>query len=294
VKREDFVIDAIPPGYEVWDIDLAPDGQIAFVLASPSDQSAQALLIFDNEAVPVPEEAIFRRDRPPHVVPPAVRCAGSDRVVLVRGSNGRDDMNALIVGRAGNIMQSFHVGGAAEVLAGERWIVTTYSDQEVFGDDPICKQGLAFFDSATGFQSTYGDLLGKAKVQIWDCYCACWAGDDELMFFPYAEPNFPLVRLNLRDMTRQVWSTPEELHGSNALTSAGNIVYFYSPYDIPSRPTGRGNKVFRLEIGANRFEPVGQYDEAPGEYRKHPSIRGLPGGRFIAPKPDGYTILSFD
>ncbi len=44
--------------------------------------------------------------------------------------------------------------------------------------------------------------------------------------------------------------------------------------------------------GAETWQVIGEWPSPVTE--AHLSLRGLPGGRFIAPKPDGYTILAFD
>lgn len=45
----------------------------------------------------------------------------------------------------------------------------------------------------------------------------------------------------------------------------------------------------KWRLGGTDWNIVGEFvsDEPP-------NLRGLPGGRFIAVQPDGYTILSFD
>jgi hypothetical protein len=287
MKREQFVIPGIPPGYEVWDVDLTPEGLPVCIITSPNDPTAEPRIITDAGLASIPQESFVKRVAAPFVFAPRVRCAG-DRLVLVKPRADRDEMNAWIVNWAGDIGQSFHAGdGISEVLANDASIVVAYYDEGVFGDDPVSEEGLAFFDSKGTFQSGYASMRTKGYVEIYDCYCACWSGDGALVFYPYGEPNFPLVRLSLRDMSQQSWSTPEDLHGSNALTSVGDDVYFYSPYDIRSARTGRGDKIFRWKIGADTSELV-------GEYQLGGHLRGLPGGRFIAAELDGYTILSFD
>ncbi|HSP55784.1 MAG TPA: hypothetical protein VLS25_09370, partial [Dehalococcoidia bacterium] len=95
MKREDFIIGRIPPGYQVWDLDLALRGEATCVLVNPEDDSAQPRLMFGDEVVPLPPEAIIRREREPFITGPSVRWTGSNVVVLVGYSAIKDDTNAI-------------------------------------------------------------------------------------------------------------------------------------------------------------------------------------------------------
>ena len=118
MKREDSIIKGIPEAYEVWDLDLTQDGQPACVLSNPANDGAEPRLMLGGDVLPLPPESPFRLGAPPFVVPPIVRWAGRDRVVLIKSRAHSDESNGWIVNRVGEVNHSFHAGDdVEEVLA---------------------------------------------------------------------------------------------------------------------------------------------------------------------------------
>jgi hypothetical protein len=314
MRREDFIIEGIPSGYQVREVDLTPSGRPVCVLTHKTDFQAEALLHFTDSIRPIPEDAVFRVTSTAYVSPPLVRCMGDDRALLHGSAERADDINARILDHSGRVEHSFNIGGPSEVLANEHWIVTHYNDQAMTSDDyPVDREGLAVFDAGGtllwGFQSQFA---GNPRLDVF-FHAAGWVGPDEVGVYRDIERKLStlegFMRLNIRDRSHEVWQVPREAHFSTALTVLNDRVIFHgfsggsSILGMPPSPSrivrwlmvraGRANSlpkegdVVDWKVGSDTCRVVGRY---PGRG----TLRGLPGGRFIAANPDGYTILSVD
>jgi len=313
MRREDFIIEGIPSGYEIREVDLTPSGRPICVLTHKTDFQAEALLRFTDSIRPIPEDAVFRVTSTASVSPPLVRCMGEDRVLLNGSARRHAEANAYVLNRAGDVEHSFNIGGPDEVLANEHWIVTHYNDQAMTSDDqPVDREGLAVFDAVGkllwGFQSHFA---GRLTLDVF-FHSAAWVGLNQVGVYRDIDRGVntleAFIQLDVSDKAVQFWKLPEDVHFAPALTVLGDRVMFYaaegkksessSPFMsgirrwlkvTPRRtsPTPVEGDIVEWEIGSNRSRVVGNY---PGRS----ALRGLMGGRFIASKTDGYTILSFD
>jgi hypothetical protein len=290
VKREDFLVDGIPEAYRVYDVDLSPSGRPLVVVGHQTQEDAPTYLRIGQTSIPLHEGSVSTY-APTGTLQfwDFARWVGDDAVLVACARmESEEEINGRLWDREGNPLADFSLGdGINEVLANDRWIISTYFDEGVYSDIGPGHEGVAFFDSKGEFRFGYRTALGADAVHVDDCYAACWADSNGIIFLPYVD--FPLVRLRIDTRAQETWPTPKEVHGSGAITSAGDSIFFYSPYDSPSYPTGRGSRIFSWDVGSSQASLAGEHRREKG-YR----LRGLPGGRFISAKPDGYTILSFE
>lgn len=221
------------------------------------------------------QEIIFngwKVDLPVKVRFPVIRYMNSRCVLIVGSRTARDSKNAWIIENDGVVRSNFYAGDAvADVIVAKDFIVVTYFD-ESYGGTGIESGRVAIFDREGEYLYGYRDSFGT--VDVFDCYAASLVGDNKIIFFPYTE--FPLVMLDLNTCTEQVWETPAEVAGADAISKSGDRVYFYSPY-------GDETGIYQWQIGAKTAKRIVEH---PG------CIRGLRGGRFLALRDSGYTIIT--
>jgi hypothetical protein len=250
----------------VLDLDLTPEGGwVALIGSRDGNPVPDQRLIIDGREHPVPCLCRF----------PLLRALGESGAVLVE-ARSRAGPNAWVVDREGVLRASFRAGdGIHEVLATDTTVVITYFDEGVFAcDGGPNRHGLSVFSAMGELAFGYNQRFQGQGHEIADCYCACWEGPESLVFFPYTD--FPLIRLDLARVTQEAVPTPERVHGASALTTAGDQVFFYNPYDDR-------DAILRWTRGAPEVELAESY---PGR------LRGLAGGRFLGVGTAGYTIVS--
>jgi hypothetical protein len=241
------------------DLDLTPSGKWIAVTEPGNAQS----LVFPNQTIPLSEEIRF----------PKVRAIDDDTVVIVNSRAWKGN-NGLIVSSSGET-HSFYAGDAIQdVLACDEFIVITYFDESALTSSGIEGNGVAVFDTGGDFLFGYRDLFGDEAVAIADCYAACWAADNQILFFPYTD--FPLVSVDLKNRTQVIWDTPDAVVGSRAISATDDRVFFHRPY----RDEG---SIFEWKIGNESAQNIGVCS-------KH--LRGLNGGKFLAVEPNAYLIVS--
>jgi hypothetical protein len=99
-----------------------------------------------------------------------------DGAALVVNPYERGDHSAWIVSSQGDVRARFLAGTAIQqILASDRHLVITYSDESACCSSGIEGNGVAIFDTDGHYQFGYGELFGSEAVDIWDCCCACWA-----------------------------------------------------------------------------------------------------------------------
>lgn len=120
------------------------------------------------------------------------------------------------------------------------------------------------------YNEKHGDQI------ISDCYCICKHGTNRVLFLPYTD--FPLIELNLDNGEEKKYEIPEQVKGSNGLTSTRDSIIFHSPY-----MDKRG--LYKWRKGEKEIEKIGEYSEG---------LRGLKNGRFIMNGEKGFTILDLN
>ena len=289
MRRKDFVIGDIPAGYRVYDVDLTPAKGPVTVLGHSSDQELPVVARWGATEINLPDNSLWWHNKLEKLLLSAVvRAAGDERLVVVLPRVRSDrEINGWVWDSSANVEVAFHAGdGINDVLASQQYIVPIYFDEGIFGDDPLSREGLVVFDAAANMRMGYYSHFSDEAVHVADCYCASWVDKDRLAVLMYND-GFPIVVIDMQKLTQEVWKTPDIVHGSDAISFNGDRVFFYSPYDTPGQETGLHDSVLAWQLGAPDASVVGKIESSN-------RVHGLPGGRFLAVNPDGYTILSFD
>ena len=258
LKEAKYQLDNLPG--DLYDLDIAPSGQWIGV----TEVGARQSLSFGGKTVALPEAINF-----PHVA------AIDAETALVVNSRAWQEKNAWVITASGEVKANFFAGDAIQdVLASESFLVITYFDESALTSPGIEGNGVAVFDSNGNFRFGYRELFGEKAVDVADCYCACWAEESRVFFFPYTD--FPLVSFDLEKKTQEIWETPGEVVGSNGLTAIGHTVYFHRPYKDE-------HGIYEWHIG----------DEAANRIGNHAGrLRGMRQGRFLGVEKAGYRIIS--
>lgn len=201
-------------------------------------------------------------------------------IVVIDVRSYPDEDNAWIMSDTGDVLHNFHIGdGVGPVLVSDRHIVVGYFDegiyQGVFGERDIGREGLIVFSHRGGIELGY---LSRFSDRIDDCYALCWRDVGKtLLLCPYS--HFEAVRIDLDDQTREASPTPDAVHGAGAISSVGDVWLFAGPYK-------HREDVFALDLKSGEVKRIAEYQGN--------RMRGLPGGRFLCVRDEGYAIVSFD
>jgi hypothetical protein len=244
------------------DVDVLPSDQWAGLFQADSQMFVRTL----NDCVPFD----------PYVGFPIVRCLASRAVVIVdsRAHPGRN--NGWILSLADKTRIEFFAGdGIQDVLASQDAIVVTYFDEGVYSGIPPGDEGVAIFSTSGRLRAGYRSSLAANAVDVDDCYAACWQDKTHIAFFPYV--GFPLVSWDVETLEQEVQPTPQELHGSGAITVSDERALFFGPY---------------FDRDAILAWSPGKKPSLAGQ---HPGpLRGLSGGRFLSRGTHGFTIVECD
>jgi hypothetical protein len=201
----------------------------------------------------------------------------NDRSFLVADSRTNDEEsdNCFIYDLKGNAHKHFYAGdGIQDIEVLRDKIIITYFDEGVYGTDGPNNEGLVVFDFYGNILSKYNEKHGDQIIS--DCYCICKHGANRILFLPYTE--FQLIELNLDTGDEKKYEIPENVKGSNGLTSTADSIIFHSPYDDK-----RG--IYKWKIGDKTADKIGEYSEG---------LRGLKNGRFVTNGQKGFTILDLN
>jgi len=252
MRQEEQRVDA---GSRIMDLDVAEAGY--FIAITEGDE-----LITANG------RALLSQ----HLRYPIVRWLGKDEVLLVETRTEAKTPNAFVVDLEGKVLRSFCIGdGVEDVCVLNEKLVVGYFDEGVFGSEGPNNSGLAVFDKQGRLEFAFPE---DQQRYIYDCYCLCPGAGSKVLFHPY--DTFDLVELDVETL---IWShlpTPEELHGSNAISLVGPQVLFHSPY-------ASKNCLFLWEPSTGRISSAGEHSNR---------LRGLSRGRFLSIGDRGFTIVS--
>jgi len=245
---------------EVFDLDIAPSGN--WIATTEVGKSQH--LSFGGKQIALSQNIRF----------PMVRALGEDLALIVDSRAGKKP-NGWIIDSSGEVIRNFYAGDAIEdVLVSDRYIVISYFDESACSSSGIEGNGVAVFDEQGNYLFGYREIFGDQAVNVYDCYCTCWTQENWVLFFPYME--FPLVSFDLENKSQQIYSVPDELRGSNAISCKDNTVFFHSPYDDE-------NGIYRWTLNEGNATRIGGYSGR---------LRGLTSGRFLAIEKSGYTIVA--
>jgi hypothetical protein len=157
--------------------------------------------------------------------------------------------NCFLFDFKGNQRGQFFAGdGIQDIEIMRNNIIVSYFDEGVFGIDGPNSDGLSVFD--LNGQAIFGYNQRNRGSIISDCYCMCKHSLNTMLFFPYTE--FPLIELNVDTWQEKVHNVPEEVKGSNAITSVRGDVIFHAPYDDK-------RALFKWSVGEKRAKRFGEY-----------------------------------
>ena len=205
----------------------------------------------------------WEREVPAPIRFPRIRALDDDRVLLVDSRTSDYAPNAWILDRHRGATAHFLAGDAImDIVISPPFIVVTYFD-EAFTSDGPAGEGVSFFDFDGQFLWGYRTQFGDEAVDVMDVYAASTDAAGYLWFYPYTE--FPLVRLDMHAREQTLFTPPEALQGSHALSIRDDTAYFVGPYQ-------RHGALFAWPLGAPEARHIGIIR---GE------ARGLPEGRFL-------------
>lgn len=334
MKREDFKIEGIPEGYRVYDVDLTPSGRSVAVLGHLLDASSACYVQTSTGQIELPPGIIWQDGGSSAIfLFGHVRATGENHVVVVEGrrsvGNGsildeRGNLKATF--DAGEDVE--------EVLADEDMVVLFYGDQGQTGYDALSHEAMAVISTNGEFLWGHWSHFGSEEALNTWFHAAVWEGPDKVAIFADVRHECALVQLDIRRRQQRLWHPPLALATPSAVTTIGDRVILHGAgtdaegrkfLESLSDPEVRGKMQRDLQGGGldealsrqlvesftndpkaqvmlvSDVTPEDIVEWRPGEATWRVigtwparQLRGLPGGRFIAVQPDGYTILSFD
>lgn len=242
------------------DLDLGRDGN---TIAATMNKDGVRYLFWNEMEIKLPK----------FLNQPCVRFIDEECVLVIdKRTSGKED-NAVTISSEGRIATKFKAGdGIQDVGCRNGNIFISYFDEGVFSGIPPSHEGIAIFnikgELITGFMEKFGP-----RIDIVDCYCACWGVNEILWFCSYT--NFPLVEWNLKTNSINVLKLPDSLHYPGGMSMDKGAFYFFN------------STKFRDSIV--RWKP-GMKPEEVGVHQG--PLRGLPGGRFLYVDERQYKVIT--
>jgi len=314
MKREDLVIEDIPDQYQVYDVDLTPSGQLAVVLGHRTDRTRPVFVRWRGTEIPLPDDSLWWDEyRNCLCLSPLVRASDEFLTVVKPLARSDRENNGWLWNRSGAVEAAFHAGdNVEELLASDDLMLLFYGDEGQTGDISLSREAMVVMSSSGetlwGHRTQFG---GKECFDTW-FHAAVWEGRDDIAVFADVQHKCAFVRLNVRGKSQQVWRPPGPIASPDAVTTVGDKVIAHGSGLIDEKD-GQGmlqlypkdawvrelvesglrrEHIYEWIPGTATWQVVGEW---PWQVTNEQlSFRGLASGRFIAPKPDGYTILSFD
>jgi hypothetical protein len=262
--------------------------------------------------------------------PPKVRAVGEKRVMVCRPRTMNNvDHCAWIWDAHGSPIGAFHGGDDTdEILANDDFILVFYNDEGQTGDVDLSREGLAVFSSSGEFLWGQVSQFPDEHLAVW-FHAAAFTSAQEVAIWADVGSSWlrgvcAYLDLNLTARTQRVFQPPMALTPPAAVSKLAERVLFSGSETRKLDPAlesvatnffverfGMSPEEARMKLGILSSPPAYLQDTTPviksdvvswrpgtqdwevvGSYEGY--LRGLPGGRFISPKPDGYTILSID
>ncbi|MCR6660864.1 MAG: hypothetical protein NVV72_16535 [Asticcacaulis sp.] len=214
-----------------------------------------------------------------------VRWIGDNALVVISRIVEVGEINAWVIDpKGGEILNAFSVGdGVKDVLVLKNFIAVSYFDEGIFGSPQgLSIEGLCILSHDGAYLWGYTSSVSNA-VDIGDCYAMCPLGPNRLAFCAYS--HFEWVELDLESHTQKVVPTPQQLHGSGAITCRGDTAFFVGPYPDNQDFSKPRDEVFAF----NRV--TGTVSKAPSISGK--ALRGMSDGRLLSMCDEGLLIATF-
>ncbi len=214
---------------------------------------------------------------------PMIRWIGASLALLVDGAQ-KSGYNAWVIDDSGTTRLSFSIGDAVDdVLANDKYIVTTHYDEGVFGDDPLAQNGIAVFAPAGAFLWGWNSSPLAKQLTVYDCYAAGMTDDDTtlgaFLYSNYAKsPSYAFAVLDLEAREAVLHAVPDDdLHRPHALSAARDGVWLFA-------------------AGPRDKQRVIAWRPGDQTYAAAPSpiylTRGLGGGRFMSITDDSVEVVT--
>ena len=249
---------------------------------------SESIVDADIDGLGKPVVLVFTGWNQAEIVGPDWRCAcpkgiNTDSIVrmldaerlLVADRFGRHSPNAHVISRDGSLVASFDAGVCIQdiVVCGAR-IVVSYSDQGIFGNDPLSWEGVVVFNHDGSLEFGYKTQFGDEAVDIADCYALYPDNAQVVWFVPY--PRFPLVQLELPGRRQDVLGMPGPFHESHAMCATDDAFFFHSNY--------------KEDASILAWSRRGGLVEKVGEWKSR--LRGILGGRFLGVTENEVVMLT--
>lgn len=259
VKMEIEAFAWSPEHGSLIDLDVARDGNTV----AATIKKGEARYLFWNE---------MEIKLPKFLDRPCVRFMDEERVLVIdRRTNGKQE-NAATFSSDGRIVTKFMAGdGIQDVGCRNGNIFVSYFDEGVFSGIAPSEEGVAIFNAEGELIMGLREKFGP-RVDIVDCYCACWGNGESLWFCSY--PNFPLVEWNLKKNSINILKLPAALQYPGSMSTENGDFFFFSPHT-------KRDTIIQWKPGMEPKE-VGVH-QGP--------LRGLPGGQFISVDEKGYMVI---
>lgn len=251
-------------------IDIELDGEVLFDIDVLTDDSYIAITDKGNvvshfDRIEIHQSFEF----------PVIRQLNDNSFLIADSRTNEHVDNCFIYDLKGNVLRQFFAGDGIEDIEVLRdKIIITYFDEGVYGTDGPNNEGLVIFDFDGNILYKYNEKHGGQVIS--DCYCICKHGANRVLFLPYTD--FSLIELNLDTGDETKYEIPEQLKGSNGMTSNADGIIFHSPYEDK-----RG--IYKWRTGDKTVKRIGEYSEG---------LRGLKNGRFISHGQKGFTIVDLN
>lgn len=288
MKIEEFRIEGIPAGYQVFDVDLTDAGEPVATVGSATDATAPALAITAQGQFQLPMDSVFfMRDRGPWLGC-LTRWAGNERLVVAQHRQEEPhDANCWVYRPDGTLECSFALGDdVEEILTNDRQIVALFGDEAPGG-------GMAVFDLSGGPVWVHGKHFPSGEKLAWWFHAASWIDDETIAVFGDVDSSTGSACryfcIDLANRAQRILVPPDHVARPKGIAVSGDRVL---EHGIWPGTDGPSDDIVAWDVSNNEVTKVGDYPNAGA--RKHPTLRGLKGGRFIAPTPTGYKIISFD
>jgi hypothetical protein len=201
---------------------------------------------------------------------PKVRVLGKDRAVIVDGPIWVIDAH-----------QGVQATGSS---GGGIWHAATTASQVVLAgsDQALGEAGFRVYDEHCQLSFTYAGQFGygDGPEEVFACDCLAVDEAGRLLLHPYSHS---VIRVDLARRTREIFVTPKQVHCSDAISPKGETVFFWNPRG--SAPRRHDSRIYEWLIGSEEAVLLGEHGGP---------LRGLPGGRFLHVRPNGYAIVDMD
>jgi hypothetical protein len=212
---------------------------------------------------------------------PQVRWIGPARALLYDIRTQESQPNAVIIDKGGGAALHLSIGDAVEnVLWIDDYIVATYFDEGVFGEQRCSRGGIVIFNRNAQYVWGWNSSPAGASTPVYDCYAAAHAGDKTigaLIYTSFRQGSYAFAMLDVETRSIALHAVPPILYRTHALTYGGDGAWLFAV-----RADGEQH-VIAWQPGHLEF------DVAPAPVRL---TRGVKGSRFFSITDQAMAIVT--